>query len=88
MCNGGGEKDMLSTKIKGSLPKMVLIMATSAVKEGVKAQKRAEKEYLKEKEKETQNKPYDLPIAHAHKDAVRIAVEPLFNYFNAWVLIV
>ena len=72
---------MTASELKESLPTMIVWMAETAIREGVKRSRRHYDFREIEREKESAGKPYNYSMAHECYEGVRVAAEVLWKLF-------
>ena len=72
---------MTASELKESLPTMIVWMAETATREGVKRSRRYYELREIEREKESAGKPYNYSMAHECYEGVRVAAEVLWKLF-------
>lgn len=73
-------------ELRNKLPTMVIWMAKQAVKEGVKAYRKAEKERAIQDQKKATGEPYSYLMAHTIDESTHVAAEVLYKLFASCVV--
>lgn len=74
---------MKASEMKSSLPTLVIWMAETAIREGVKRSRRYNELRAIEQEKENTGKPYNYLRAHECYEGVRLAAEVMWKLFDS-----
>ena len=72
---------MTASELKESLPTMIMWMAETAIREGVKRRRRYYELREIERGKETAGKPHDYSMSNECYEGVRVAAEVLWKLF-------
>lgn len=75
---------MSKEELLRSLPPTTLRMAECAVRQGVLAQREAQKHYNAEREKADAGQPYNFHRYHAQYNSVRVSAEILWTLFSTY----